>query len=259
MTAFFTALNDDFMPAMRSLLNSLLTNNPWFDLDYLILSDGNLSDESISELSKIYSRIKIIHVKKEDYLKCKATTERWNYNLYNRFDVFELGDLNYDKIIMIDSDILILKDITELLEYTCNFGACRKYPDILPELNYLERNFFNCGLMILSRKNIIKLHKNNLIALAAKRSWSSDQPLFNLYFHNVVTFLPEKYNTVSSAVTKDNINNIAILHFHGNNKPWLHADAKKCFSQFVPKLLIKSGQDVDEILVQLKALYEKYK
>ena len=259
MTAFFTALNDNFMPGMKALLNSLLANNPWFDLDYLILTDGGLSDKSISELHKIYSKIKIIHVKKDDFVQCKETTEKWNYNLYYRFDVFELEGLNYDKIIMIDSDMLILRDISELLNYTCNFGACKKYPDILPELNCLESNFFNCGLMLLSRKNIIKLHKDNLITFAKEKIWSSDQPLFNLYFRNTVFFLPEKYNTVSSAVTKDNLSDISILHFHGSDKPWLHADTRKCFSQFVPKLLAKAGQDADEILAQLKALYEKYR
>jgi lipopolysaccharide biosynthesis glycosyltransferase len=259
MTAFFTALNDDFMPGMRALLNSLLVNNPWFNLDYLILTDGSLSDKSISELHKIYSKIKIINVKKDDYLQCRETTEKWNYNLYYRFDVFELGNLNYNKIIMIDSDMLILKDISELLSYNCSFGVCRKYPDIFPELNSFENNFFNCGLMLLSGKNIIKLHKDNLITFARQRNWSSDQPLFNLYFRNTTSFLPEKYNTVSSAVTKENLSDISILHFHGNNKPWLHTDTKKCFSQFVPKLLAKAGQDADEILMQLKALYEKYR
>ena len=102
MTAFFTALNDDFMPGMRALLKSLLINNPWFDLDYLILTDGNLSDESIAELCNIYNKIKIIHVKKEDYSGCKDTIEKWNYNLFYRFDVFDLEHMNYDNIIMIE-------------------------------------------------------------------------------------------------------------------------------------------------------------
>jgi lipopolysaccharide biosynthesis glycosyltransferase len=259
MTAFFTALNDDFMPGMRALLKSLLINNPWFDLDYLILTDGNLSDESIAELCNIYNKIKIIHVKKEDYSGCKDTIEKWNYNLFYRFDVFDLEHMNYDNIIMIDSDMLILKDISELLSLNSDFAACRKYPDMLPELNYLKKNFFNCGLMKLSKKIIKKIHKNNLINLANKKNWSSDQPLFNLYFHEKVTFLPENYNIVSSAVTKDTMKDIAILHFHGNSKPWMSSESKKCFSSFVFSLLSKAGEDLDEITSTLKNLYEKYK
>jgi len=259
MTAFFTALNDDFMPAMRALLNSLLTNNPWFDLDYLILSDGNLSEDSVSELYKIYNKIKIIHAKKEDYSYCRNTTEVWNYNLYYRFDVFELEDLNYDKIVMLDSDMMILDDITELLKYNHDFAACKKYPDILPELSYLEKNFFNCGLMMLSKKLINKTHKHNLIDLAKKRNWSSDQPLFNLYFHDKVIFLPEKYNMVTSAVTNKNLNDICILHFHGNKKPWMDSKPEKCFDSFVFSLLLKAGENPDEIIFMLKKLYEKYK
>lgn len=259
MTAFFTALNDDFMPGMRALLHSLLINNPWFDLDYLILTDGNLSDESISELYKIYNRIKIIHVKKEDYNQCKNIQEEYNYNLYYRFDVFELSHLNYDKIVMMDSDMLVLQDIKDLLLFSGDFAACRKYPDMLLDLNYLEKNFFNCGLMVLSKEIIDKKHKDNLIDLAKKRTWYNDQSAFNLYFRDTVTFLPQKYNTVTSQVTKDTMKDIAILHFHGNSKPWMYSESKKCFSPFVFSLLSKAGEDSNEITSTLKNLYEKYK
>jgi lipopolysaccharide biosynthesis glycosyltransferase len=237
----------------------LLIHNPWFNLDFLILTDGNLSDKSISELYKIYSRIKIINAKKDDFIQCRETTEKWNLNLFYRFDVFDFEYLNYDKIVMIDSDMLILKDISDLLNFNCNFGACRKYPDILPELNCQENNFFNCGLILISRENITRHHKDRLIKIVKEKNWSSDQPVLNLYFRNTVFFLPEKYNTVSSAVTTENLNHISILHFHGPLKPWFYEDTKKCFSDFVPKLLVKSGQDPDKILKHLKNLYEKYR
>jgi lipopolysaccharide biosynthesis glycosyltransferase len=259
MIAFFTALNDSFMPGMRALLKSLLKNNSWFNADFLILSDGNLSQESKEELHRLYNKIKIIDVKKEDYMECKDTIDNWDFNLFYRFDVFELGHLNYDKIIMIDSDMLVLRDINDLLQLNYDFAACRKYPDLMPELGNLNNDFFNCGLIILSKEIINKQHKTNLINLAKEKNWSSDQPLFNLYFRNKVTLIPQKFNTVSSGVTKQTLNDISILHFHGDLKPWMHSNANECFKPFVNTLLTRAGEDFDEIISILKNLYEEYR
>jgi lipopolysaccharide biosynthesis glycosyltransferase len=259
MIAFFTALNDSFMPGMRAFLKSLLKNNSWLNADFLILSDGHLSQKSIDELYRLYSRIKVIDVMKKDYLQCKDTIENWNFNLFYRFDVFELGHFNYDKIIMIDSDMLVLKDIKDLLQFNHDFAACRKYPDLMPELSNFKNDFFNCGLMVLSKEIINKQHKTNLINLAKEKNWSSDQPLFNLYFRNNVAFLPQKFNTVSSGVTKQTLNDVSILHFHGDLKPWMHSNANECFKPFVNTLLTRAGEDSDEIINILKNLYEEYR
>jgi lipopolysaccharide biosynthesis glycosyltransferase len=259
MIAFFTALNDSFMPGMRALLKSLLQNNSWFNADFLILSDGNLSQESKEELHRLYNNIKIIDVRKEDYMKCKDTIDNWDFNLFYRFDVFELSHLNYDKIVMIDTDMLVLKDIKDLLQFNCDFAACRKCPDLMPELGNLNNDFFNCGLMVLSKEIIDKQHKTNLINMAKEKNWSSDQPLFNLYFRNKVFFLPQKFNTVSSGVTKQTLNDVSILHFHGDLKPWMHLNAQDCFKPFVSTLLTRAGEDSDEMINILKNLYEDYR
>ena len=259
MIAFFTALNDSFMPGMRALLKSLLQNNSWFNADFLILSDGNLSQESKEELHRLYNNIKIIDVKKEDYMECRDTIDNWDFNLFYRFDVFELGHLNYDKIIMIDTDMLVLRDIKDLLQFNCDFAACRKYPDLMPELGNLNNDFFNCGLMVLSKATIDKQHKTNLINMAKEKNWSSDQPLFNLYFRNKVIFLPQKFNIVSSGVTKQTLDDVSILHFHGDLKPWMHLNAHECFKPFVSMLLTRAGEDSDEMINTLKNLYEKYR
>jgi len=259
MIAFFTALNDSFMPGMRALLKSLIKNNSWFNADFLILSDGNLSQESIEELHRLYGKIKIIDVMKQDYMQCKNTTDNWEFNLFYRFEVFELGYLNYDKIIMIDTDMLVLRDIKDLLQFNYDFAACRKYPDLMPEVGNLNNDFFNCGLMVLSKDMLNKQHKTNLINMTKEKNWSSDQPLFNLYFRNKAVFLPQKFNTVTSGVTKQTLNEISILHFHGDLKPWMHFNAHECFKPFVNTLLTRAGEDSDEMINIFKKLYETYR
>jgi lipopolysaccharide biosynthesis glycosyltransferase len=259
MIAFFTALNNNFMPGMKALLKSLLVNNPWFNHDFIILIDEDISFENKKELLKLYKNIKFINAKIKDYKNCKKTSVNWNFNLFYRFDVFELQDLNYDKIVMIDSDMIILKDIKELLEYDNDISVCKKYPNFMPELKDIKGNFFNCGLILLSR-NIINLnHKKNLLEIASQKNWSSDQPILNFYFRDKITFIPQKFNVVTSNVTLKNLNEISILHFHGNKKPWMSDNIVECFEPFVNNLITRAGEDSNEILTRIKKLYEYYR
>ena len=124
--AFLLALNNNFVLSMKVFLLSLLKTNPWFDLDILLLSDGNLSFENIALLKKIYPKIKVIEAKKNDYNKCLPTIQTWGYNLYYRFDIFDMYDLGYERIIIFDSDMVFLNDIKELFAYKHDFAACKK-------------------------------------------------------------------------------------------------------------------------------------
>ena len=90
--ALLFALNDTFILSMKVFLISLLDSNPNFTRDIILLSDGNLSDKSFAELREIYPNIKKMLAKQEDYINCLPTVEKWGYNLYYRFDIFEMAE-----------------------------------------------------------------------------------------------------------------------------------------------------------------------
>lgn len=256
------ALNDNFVLSMKVFLLSLLKTNPWFNLDILLLSDGQLSEKNVIALKNIYNNIRVINAKKEDYLKCLPTSQTWGFNLYYRFDVFDLN-LDYDRVIIFDSDMVFLNDVRELFTYNQDFAACQKYlgiPEICPGNEFEQnRKRFNCGLMSISRKLLEdKSHKLKLIELAEKTVWSSDQPVFNVYFADSVYYLPQEYNIVSSIATISSLKTAKILQYHGFAKPWHSENPEQCFEEFVKKEIVKNAKLLNTITSKLKKIFDDY-
>lgn len=254
--AILVALNDRQVIGMKAFLYSLLHNNRWFDKDLLLLSDGQLSSKNILLLKKIYPNIKIVEAKTHDYLSCKKTTRDWGFNLYYRFDLFDLGKEGYDRIIMFDADMLVLKDIKDLFLQTCDIGACEKYLGIdeIDPGNILasRKKRFNCGLITVSKNLMTPGIKKALIDIAAEKSWSSDQPVLNKYFEKRVSYLPQKFNTPTSLLTEDTLDMVSIVHFHGISKPWDSEEYKSCFDPFVLKHLSP------DLAIKLKLMFNSY-
>lgn len=260
--AILLALNDEFVLSMKVFLLSLLKTNPWFDLDILLLDDGNLSSANVAVLKKIYKNIFTHQAKKEDYKCCLPTTQTWGYNLYYRFDVLDMAELGYDRIIIFDSDMVFLGDIKELFEYNQDFAACEKYLNI-PEINpndmfEQKRKRFNCGLMSISKNIMSKDTKNSLIKIASEKSWSSDQPVFNLYFADKVFYMPQKFNVVTSNASFKNLKEAIILQYHGFCKPWHSDDPEKCFQEDIKKEIGKNSRAYNSMKNILKKIFDDY-
>jgi lipopolysaccharide biosynthesis glycosyltransferase len=261
-TALLFALNDNFILSMKVFLLSLIETNPWFQGDILLLSDGNLSDENIRSVKLLYKHIKVLQPKKNDYVGCKPTTEQWGYNLFYRFDVFEMGGLGYDRIIIMDSDMVVLKDISELFDYDYDFGSCKKHlgiPEIGPnDPKVRDKERFNCGLMSISKNILRPYYKDKLIRIASRQSWSSDQPVFNICFEDTVKYLPQEFNVVSSIATEKMLQSANIIQYHGFTKPWHSDDPKKCFEPFVFDELNKVAVDTNKEAENLKRIFDSY-
>lgn len=260
--AILLALNDPFVLSMKVFLLSLLKTNPWFNLDVLLLSDGQLSEANVDALKKIYKNIKVIEAKKEDYVNCLPTSEKWGFNLYYRFDVFDMGNLGYDRIIIFDSDMVFLSDIKELFDYKQDFATCEKYlgiPEINPESRIEQmRKRFNCGLMSISKNLFDSKHKAALIKLAENKVWSSDQPVFNVYFADTAYYMPQKFNIVSSIATLKSLQTACIIQYHGFVKPWHSDSAEDCFEDFVKKEIKINGKAMIAIITKLKNIFDDY-
>ena len=173
-----------------------------------------------------------------------------------------MKSLGYDRIIIFDSDMVFLKDIREIWKDNNLFSACEKHlgiPEIEPG-NVIEQNRkrFNCGLMSFSREFLNPIHKQNLIKLATEKSWSSDQPVFNVYFANDVFYLPQKYNVVSSIASVQSLKEACIIQYHGFTKPWHSVEVEECFEQFVKDEINKKVTSGKLIIKKLKHIFDTY-
>jgi lipopolysaccharide biosynthesis glycosyltransferase len=144
-----------------------------------------------------------------------------------------LADL--DKVIYIDVDFLVLKDLQELWKIDMQgriAWACRDInipcldgENPLP-INDDEKRlpYFNSGLLLLDlnkwRYNDIE-KKSFEIALINKTRFA-DQALLNYLFRGDVEFLEQDWNWQSPNVLLDGKMRIANYHFIWVKKPWMH-------------------------------------
>lgn len=133
---------------------------------------------------------------------------------YNKLRIFDL--LEYDKLIYIDSDCIILKDITELFSIKEEFAAA-------PDWGLKYGEGFNSGLIVFTPSESLQ----DLIWSNFKKgvfsSDGGDQGFLNEVLKDRYILLHPKYNTLKRIFDKKScifsLENISVLHFVGV-KPW---------------------------------------
>jgi len=152
----------------------------------------------------------------------------WNYN---KLWIWSLTE--YDKVVYLDSDLLVIGNIDELFDRDIwteigapansthrNFAAA---PDMIPP------DRFNSGVMAIRPDMEIFTDMRNSLGRIPSYN-KGDQGFLNAYFDNwyaypVTSRLPATYNfayafTHYEPVWRSNEADLKIVHFYGGKKPW---------------------------------------
>lgn len=163
----------------------------------------------------------------------------------------------YDKILYIDGDVLIQRDVTDIYETDIDRYYTAAIEDMVGVVfNGLHKRlgltrYFNSGVLYLNAK---KLRDEELeeklfaVKKAHPEYWCMDQDVFNDVFSMKVKFLPQKWNLMMSnllqmqeqkRLTMDKINSFfgtnyrnfkdmeheaCIIHLTNEKKPWKYSD-----------------------------------
>jgi lipopolysaccharide biosynthesis glycosyltransferase len=215
--ALVTMLNEPFIKGFKAMINSLIRFNPWFNFPILILDCG-LTEKSKEELSKKYSSIEFYAIEKKNYEKVKfeCTLPKLR-DTYYKLEIFSFYD--WDRLVFIDSDVIILGDIKVLFECNEPFSAVKGYDSN----NDIMRREFNSGVFTINKSVINEVVYKQLINLAEIGHKMPDQRTLNIYFKKRINFLDKIYNVEKRMLYtknfKDKLMNARILHFVGE-KPW---------------------------------------
>jgi lipopolysaccharide biosynthesis glycosyltransferase len=169
-----------------------------------------------------------------------------------KFDIAELLP-QYDKVLYLDGDILVQKDLTDLyntdLKNTFVGAVLDKISIVARE--YCDKlgikKYFNSGVMLLNAKKLrnekIKEKLYNIKEIYPEYSYQ-DQDVLNVVFEQNVTWLPLAYNLVYSTIVYRNwpidfVNDnyetsyasyeelsdaAVVIHMLGERKPWKYKD-----------------------------------
>jgi lipopolysaccharide biosynthesis glycosyltransferase len=203
--SYVTLVSSDYIRGVIALDKSLKKVDSEVEL---LVMYWDLSDDDIKYLKS--NGIKLIKVNR---IESKKSSGRY-VDTYNKLNIW---NLNIEKVIFLDSDCVVLKNIDHLFDIDCEFAAC--------EDNGVElgRSLFNTGVMLIKPNK--KIFKDMLSKIDVYPSYDgSDQGFLNAYFpffDNIV--LEQKYNVLKRIFRHHRelwkTIDVHVLHFVGR-KPW---------------------------------------
>lgn len=238
---FFT-IDDNFAPYLSVAIKSMLDNaNKDYFYNVHIVHEG-LSNENKNKLKQLEtSNSSIIFNEMDNKLECiqdklenRLRADIFTLSIYFRIFIPEMFQ-EYDKAIYLDSDIVVLGDISEL--YNCDLkgnliGACidKSVVGIKPIEDYFTigvgvdyREYFNSGILLFDMKKMreVKL-ADKFLYLFNKYHFENidpDQSYLNAMCYGKVLHLDNTWDTMPND-TFPPVENPKLIHYNLFSKPW---------------------------------------
>lgn len=250
-------LNEYYAPFSYTMVKSLFETNRAHDIRVFLLHDG-LSEESAKNffaLAKEYGQdIDLIRVQNFSMDPKIYTYGGWNELTMYRLLLWDILPAEVDRVLHLDGDMLINKDLGELYNTDFEGNDLVACPDLLaatyrkdyciqthgPEFTHLfeEKKYFNAGMILM---NVAKYRGQNLLKiyedLAKKLNYVlpyPDQDLLNFYHEDKVKYMDTlTYNfpaydggDFDGGFDEARIRNeVAVVHYL-DKKPWSQGDHK---------------------------------
>lgn len=200
--------------------------NKKFDYNINIhVIDGGISDENkkrLGELEKKYNfLIKYLYID-SSLLPNLVINGHITESAYYRILIPKLLDSNIDKVLYLDSDLVVLDDIARLF----NFEINNYFAAVVESSSSNGRKYFNSGVILMNLKKwraekitekTLEYIKNNPDKL---EFW--DQDALNAVLFGKCLFLDSIFNFEISGSERKYNKKIKpfIIHYIGNVKPW---------------------------------------
>lgn len=252
------AINNSYIKQIATVITSILKNcNKGTCYEFSIMHTDITTENQtlLKDYIATFKNSTINFVDMNNFIKDtdleSLMSRRKNYTYispetYFRFYIPEIFK-NYDKIIYLDADIVVMKDIAllyneDITEYFC--GAIQdsfiasyirnykrktaQYPN-LTYIQYLrtilgkkDNKYFNAGVLLL---NLNKMREDNI----SQKLWQfaqeksplefQDQDVLNAVFERKVKYIDTNWNCLKGFVSNKTP---SIMHFVGPEKPWIY-------------------------------------
>lgn len=213
---------DNYLDGVLVLCESLRRTNTKYP--FLCLVSSNVSSETLNKLRERnidYVVRELIDV--SEFVGCKMSG--WDYT-YFKFRIFELEE--YDKVVYLDSDMLVMKNIDELFDEK-TIGVCRdgyQFTGIKDDIDC----GCNSGLLVIKPDRGLFEKLLAEIPGYIKSGRSGDQGILNKFLGDN-TWLPEIYNMTPNMVDKAcyrtryydfKYADVKVFHFIWSFKPFMN-------------------------------------
>jgi lipopolysaccharide biosynthesis glycosyltransferase len=216
-------------------IHSLIKNNNGSKISiYLVVENRNLG---IYELIKQHIELSGVSV----FILEHSFNDNFQFKLshhislaaYTRLFLGRILPLDVKKVLYLDSDLIVLKNLNDLYDFDIEKAEIAAVPEFLGSEHNVRIGlkeddvYFNSGVLLinLEKWRVQKIEQRflNYIRLNYDRILWWDQDVINAVSKSIVK-LEDKWNVTSLTLKKNsnywNRAEIGILHFTGNKKPW---------------------------------------
>lgn len=243
------SINRGYIPHFKTALNSLLKNNE--DKSFrLFLMSSDLKESDFSEILSSF-RGRNVSIEKldvdEKIFEGFPTVKRYPFTIYYRLIAPLLLPEEVEKILYLDSDLIVHGDISRLYDISFEdryyFIGCTQIGKLLTGINVIRLDakdnavYLNTGVMMMNVKEL-----RHAVNVAEIREYVTkrkaflvlyDQDIVCRFFGDKVKLvdpyvfnLPDRRVTASVILQNDDVDpdwvekNNLIIHYLGKNKPW---------------------------------------
>ena len=242
----FFAIDDGYMPFLAVALESLIDNaskNYYYSIKILYT---NINEDNKRKINK-YKRdnVNIEFVDLNYYIE-KVKDKLYTRDYYTKTTYFRLFIANlypqYNKAIYLDSDIVVLGDISELYNVELGDNLIAAAPDDVIQTTrvfqeYAEkvvgvadyRNYFNAGILLMNLDEFRKFNfqeKFLYLLETIKFTVAQDQDYLNRLCKGKVKIIDRGWDRMPIATDDYPKENIKIIHYNLADKPWRYDNIK---------------------------------
>jgi lipopolysaccharide biosynthesis glycosyltransferase/glycosyltransferase involved in cell wall biosynthesis len=244
--AFLTIATPKFLPGLEALILGLLKLYPAMECDFYVFHNGTLSDFAKNRLHSIYNHFIFDETNADKYdVKFSNEVNHKRIGALGYLNLEALSLFRYRRVVILDSDLLILNDISALWDNACGRprvvmdAGIRPFGVVSP---YTKKTIFNSGVISLPQDFI----RNNTLNQALEciktldqctceiLNGYADQKFWNIFLSkHDVTYLPMNYNANKTYIEifhNKQLHNVSILHFT-SAKPWYFYSSKEYVSE----------------------------
>lgn len=235
----FFATNDTYAPFLTVCIKSLLTNaskDYFYKLYVLTTNLDPVLQGRIKQSLTPNSTIEFISLKDElDKIQdLFHLRDYYSKETYYRFFIPDLFP-DYDKVIYLDCDTIVLGDISELYNYDIKdyfiAGALEEVMQTVDTFgNYVEeflgvprKQYINAGVLLINNKRFLKFKiAEKFVELAKQYTFrvTQDEDYLNVLCKNRIKILNLGWNKTAYKNDAFDDKDLKLIHYKINWKPW---------------------------------------
>lgn len=204
--------SDSYCPVLGTSIVSLLENNKSFDSIRIFVIEEKISEKNKDKLKTMvdsYGReivfIPMPDVNKTQNLGLKAVRSGWIFNSYCRLYLDQILPDDVDRVLYLDSDVLVLGDLQELwnidLQGKCVAGVTDCLSSKYYEMLEMSRtsHYCNSGVQLQDLRQWKEQKVGDKVRAYVHKSggyiFFMEQTVFNVVLQDKILVLPPEYNT----------------------------------------------------------------